>query len=158
MVVMKRPLIGIMLILMLACKNQEPPAAQAEAVPPLQPHMGMAISEDPAKLKQWLRLEQYPPVHVVYQWNGRNTSGMEAALYYDEKTYGAILNAYMGAGFPKGNYSKEQFAFAWLDSAQYAELQYSKPDYTGNPDIFLGTGGKGMLWFLDKKILLKVKP
>ncbi|MCD2423206.1 hypothetical protein LQ567_10580 [Niabella pedocola] len=143
-------------LLMLACQNQEQPPAAHVAAPPLQPQTGLGISEDRETLGRLIDLKTYPPSGVTFQWNGRDLSGLEAILYYDEKNYGDILNAYMEAGFPKGNYAKEQFGFPWLDSAQQAELQFSKPDYTGNPDIFLGTGGKGMLWFLDKKILLKI--
>ncbi|MCF3109357.1 hypothetical protein LL912_11270 [Niabella sp. CC-SYL272] len=156
---MKRFLIHWMLLVsVLACQNRKPPPAAHTAVQPLLPQMGLGISEDREQLGRLLNLNLYPPTGVTYQWNGQNRNGLEAVLYYDEKTYGEILNAYMEAGFPKGNSIKEQFSFSWLDSAQQAELRFSKPDYTGNPDIFLGTQGKGMLWFLDKKILLKVAP
>lgn len=118
----------------------------------------VAISEDTAKLAQVLDLKKYPPERAVFKWNGKDKEGLEALLVYDEKTFGDILTAYMDAGFPKGNYSRDQFNFQWLDSARVEELNFSKPDYVGNPDIFLGTDGKGMLWFLDKKLLLKVAP
>lgn len=147
------------LLPVVACENKRPVSStEASAPEPLKPHTGLAISEDKETLGKLIDLKKYPPYSVVFQWNGRNVDGLEAILYYDEQHYGDILNTYMEAGFPRGNYSKEQFNFPWLDSARYAELQYSKPDYVGNPDIFLGTGGRGMLWFLDKKILLKVKP
>ncbi|WP_300598378.1 hypothetical protein [Niabella sp.] len=156
---MKRLLIyGCILFPVLACQNrQQPPAAQP-AVQSLQLQTGLAISEDRETLGRLIDLKAYPPTGVTFQWNGQDMRGLEAILYYNEKIYGDILNVYMEAGFPKGNYRKEQFGFSWLDSAQQAELQFSKPDYVGNPDIFLGTGGRGRLWFLDRKILLKVAP
>lgn len=136
------------------------PARKPENKPPglTFTKAGMAISEDTAKLAKLVDLKTYPPETATFKWNGANTNGLEAVLFYDEKTYGAILTAYMNAGFPKGNYAKEQFDFPWLDSAQHAELQFSKPGYTGNPDIFLGTTGRGRLWFLNKKVLLKIQP
>ncbi|MBO9620517.1 MAG: hypothetical protein J7539_15950 [Niabella sp.] len=146
-----------LLLAVAACTNPGKPKENKPSEVTLT-KAGLAISEDTAKLAKLIDLRTYPPDAATFKWNGTNTNGLEAVLFYDEKTYGAILNAYMNAGFPKGNYSKDQFDFPWLDSAQHAELQFSKPDYTGNPDIFLGTGGKGMLWFLDKKVLLKVQP
>ncbi|AHF17579.1 hypothetical protein [Niabella soli] len=145
------------IIIVAACTN---PGKQPENKPSevTLTKAGMAISEDTAKLAKLIDLHTYPPEMATFKWNGANTNGLEAVLFYDEKIYGAILTAYMNASFPKGNYTKEQFDFPWLDSAQHAELQLSKPDYTGNPDIFLGTSGKGRLWFLDKKVLLKVQP
>lgn len=156
---MKRLLIIYWILLpVLACQNRQQPEAAHTVVQQLQPQTGLGISEDRETLGRLIDLKKYPPAGVTFQWNGRDLNGLEAILYYDEQTYGNILNAYMEAGFPKGNYAKEQFGFPWLDSAQYVELQFSKPDYVGNPDIFLGTGGRGMLWFLDKKILLKMAP
>ncbi|WP_211218118.1 hypothetical protein [Niabella aurantiaca] len=156
---MKRILLFYAILLGAACENRQP-AASAEPSGPaaLKPHTGLGISENREVLGALIDLKTYPPYSVVFQWNGQDTKGLEAILYYDEMAYDAILNMYMEAGFPRGTYAKEQFDFPWLDSARHAELQFSKPDYTGNPDIFLGTGGKGMLWFLDKKILLKVNP
>ncbi|MGJ7033309.1 hypothetical protein [Niabella hirudinis] len=148
----------LILLLAAACGNRHPASPPDAPGPALRPQTGLAISENKETLGKIINLEIYRPYSVVFQWNGQNMDGLEAILYYDEKTYTAIMNAYMDADFPKGAYAKEQFDFPWLDSLQHAELQFSKPDYVGNPDIFLGTGGRGMLWFLDKKILLRVKP
>jgi|GEM_PF-4190864 len=156
---MKRMILFYFILLGTACENrQQASSAEPSAPAALKPNTGLGISENKETLGKLIDLKTYPPYSVVFQWNGQNINGLEAILYYDEQHYGDILNTYMEAGFPKGNYSKAQFCFPWLDSARYAELQFSKPDYVGNPDIFLGTGGRGMLWFLDKKILLKVKP
>ncbi|SDD28035.1 hypothetical protein [Niabella drilacis] len=146
------------LLLGYACGSRQQASTAEPQAPVLKPNTGLGISENRELLGTLIDLKTYPPYSVVFQWNGQDMDGLEAILYYDEQHYGDILNAYMEAGFPKGNYSKAQFSFPWLDSARYAELQFSKPDYAGNPDIFLGTGGRGMLWFLDKKVLLKVKP
>lgn len=155
---MKRTILWLLILFLgAACGNRQQASTAEAPAGSLQPQTGLGISEDKRTLGRLIDLETYPPYSAVFQWNGLNMDGLEAILYYDEKVYGAILNAYMEAGFPRGTFSKEQFDFPWLDSARHAELQFSKPDYTGNPDIFLGTGGKGMLWFLDKKILLKVK-
>ena len=148
----------LILLLGTACGNRKQTPATGSTPQPLRPRMGMSISDDREKLGRLIDLRNYPPVSVVFQWNGQNTDGLEALLVFDEKTYGALLTAYMDAGFPKGDYTREQFDFPWLDSAQHAELHFSKPDYKGNPDIFLGTRGKGRLWFLDKKLLLQIQP
>ncbi|ANH82072.1 hypothetical protein A8C56_14800 [Niabella ginsenosidivorans] len=145
-------------IIITACNNSTKQTEAKAAPPALSIRTGMAISEDTARLAQLIDLKKYPTTGAVFKWNGQTTEGLEAVLFYDEKTYAAILTAYMNAGFPKGNYSREQFDFPWLDSAQHAELHFSKPDYKGTPDIFLGTRDKGMLWFLDKKVLLKIQP
>lgn len=93
---------------------------------------------------------------IELELDGRKSSGTEAVLFYEEHVYGKILEEYMDEGFPKGDYKKEDFAFGWLDDNLKAELELSKPDYKGNPDIFLGTNGKAKLWFLDKKVLVKL--
>lgn len=108
-----------------------------------------------------LDLKTFPPEKVIYKtWgnsaDGQETSGLEAVLFYEEHMYGSILEKYMNDGFPKGDYKKEDFKFDWLDDAMIAELGHSTNSYKGNPDIFLGTQGKAKLWFLDKKILVKL--
>ena len=59
----------------------------------------------------------------------------------------------MDVGFPKGDYTKDDFRFDWLDDLVKAELELSQEGYKGNPDIFLGTNGEARLWFLNKKIV-----
>lgn len=129
------------------------------------------ISADTAKLSKIIDLKTFPPQSAAFKYTGADLAllpadtaeinkedyALEAVLSYDEKTYGAILTKYMDAGFPKAKYSRNDFDFSWLDADVRQELQSSNTDYFGNPDIFLGTNGKAKLWFLDKKILVKLK-
>lgn len=121
---------------------------------------------DSAIAVQLLDTSAFKPLNILAQYNGPNISevkkdttlsyNLEAVLAYDEHTYGAILEKYMDADFPKGDYKKEDFNFNWLDTALKSELHLSKENYKGNPDIFLGTNGRAKLWFLDKKILVSL--
>lgn len=159
-------------LLLLSCVNQND---TKDASTPLQNDSsylgGMSpvfmISKDVAKLGKVLDLQTYKPDSVVFQLSGINIDSLEkdsltnknfnleAVLFYEEHVYGSILEKYMDADFPKGDYKKEDFEFEWLDELLKAELNLSKADYKGNPDIFLGTDGQARLWFSDKKIFLR---
>lgn len=113
------------------------------------------------KIMQTLDLTAYKPDTVIYKLQQIDSGAtkktiVEAVLFYEEHTYADILTKYMDNDFPKGNYEKEAFNFEWLNENIRKELNFSKPDYHGNPDIFLNTDGKGKLWFLNKKILVKL--
>jgi hypothetical protein len=122
---------------------------------------------DSAIAVKLLDVSRYKPLNVFAKYQGPDISSLqndtsahynlEAVFLYDELTFGAILEKYMDAGFPKGNYNKEDFEFKWLDKPLRAELEAGKDNYKGNPDIFLGTNGLAKLWFLNKKILIKLE-
>lgn len=129
--------------------------------------MPPVISKDAATLGKVLNLQKFKPDSVVFHLSGfdigkyvkdsikSKSFKLEAVLYYEEHVYGSVLEKYMEEGFPKGNYEKEDFCFGWLNENLSAELNLSKVEYKGNPDIFLGTNGGAELWFSDKKVFVR---
>lgn len=120
-----------------------------------------SIAFDTARVASVIDLKTFRPERVVYQFKKEAATDslkkLHAILYYDEPVFIKILEKYMDQDFPKGDYQKNDFEFDWLNDTIQAELQLSKPDYRGNPDIFLGTEHKGQLWFLNKKVLLSTE-
>lgn len=162
----------LLIIVLVSCKEKE--QKQTAITTPakdtlLQTPMGVTISEDTAKLSKILDFKTFKPDSVAFKYTGADINmlpadsaamgkhySLEAILIYDEHTYAAILEKYMDAGFPKAKLDRSEFNFDWMDDAIKRELQLSNADYFGNPDIFLGTNRKAKLWFLDKKILVKL--
>lgn len=171
---MKKILYLLMLIIYVSCVGNEQKNESANDTTKHvidQNPLAAMISEDTAKLSKIIDLKNFPPQRVSFKYHGADLAllpddsveinkedySLEAVLNYDEKTYGAILTRYMDMGFPKAKYNRSDFNFSWLDDTVKQELQSSNTDYFGNPDIFLGTNGKAELWFLDKKILVKLQ-
>lgn len=117
------------------------------------------LSMDTSKLSRVLDVRTFKPDSVIFHLNSDDTTkqgfNLEAVLFYEEHVYSAILEKYMEADFPKSNLKKEDFDFPWLTESLKRELSFSKVEYKGNPDIFLGTGRQAQLWFSDRKIFLK---
>ena len=113
-------------------------------------------------LSSVLNFKNFRPTKVLFKMmpvqNGSPVTNkpLEAVVFYDERSYAAILERYMDAGFPKAKFKREEFNFGWMADSLKQELLLSNANYFGNPDIFLGTGGKAKLWFLNKKILVKL--
>ena len=161
-------IVFICLLFLFACRSndggEEKPVEEGSPVP----GSAIAMSYDTLQLGKILNLQIFKPDSVLYQLSGIDIDSieqdlqqgkdfkLEAVLFYEEHTYGKKKKKYMDEDFPKGDYKKEDFEFAWLDDYLKAELGVSKADYKGNPDIFLGTDGKAKLWFLDKKVLVKL--
>lgn len=138
-------IVFISLLFLFACGNKVHEVAQ--------------VSRDFKLLGGFLDLETFKPDSVVFVLSEKDSPGngsgkLEAVLFYQELVYGKILEKYMDEDFPKGDYKKEEFDFKWLDEHLKAELELSKADYKGNPDVFLGTDGKARLWFLDEKVFV----
>lgn len=131
-------------------------------------NISTTISTDKSKLARVLNFNTYTPNQVKFKYifidnsgkgerfpaPGPSDSELEAVLYYDSLTFQKILDLYKDTLFISPNYSSLQFDFDWLDENISGELLKSSKDYRGHPDIFLGTGNSGQLWFLDKKILI----
>ncbi len=125
------------------------------------------IPQDSAIAAHLLDLQTYKPLNVIAKYDGPNVAllkkdstqkyKLEALLYYDEYNVGEILSKFMDADFPKANYSKEDFEFNWLDDDLKMEIESGDPKYTGSPDIFLGTNGKAKIWFVGRKVLVKLE-
>lgn len=122
--------------------------------------------KDSAIAVQLLDVQTYKPLNVIARYEGADVAlvkkdstqeyNLEALLYYDEHEVGKILEKYLDGGFPKANYSQKDFEFAWLDEDLKKELESGDPKYTGSPDIFLGTNGKAKIWFVGRKVLVKM--
>ncbi|MFV0606384.1 MAG: hypothetical protein ACK5NK_11145 [Niabella sp.] len=161
-------IIFIGLLFLFAChfKTKGEKEPDTDSLAPENPNISYIISDDMSRLNSLLDLEQFKPDSVAYLLQMPQSSQykkihadsskfvLEAVLFFNEAVYGKILEKYMDEDFPKGNYKKNDFEFSWLPDILKNELNLSKPEYPGNPDIFMGTNGKAKLWFLDKKILV----
>lgn len=124
------------------------------------------VPQDSAIAVQLLDVQTFKPLNVIAKYNGPDVASLkkdstqkyslEALLYYDEHEVEHILAKYFDADIPKGNYSKKEFEFNWLDDDIMKEMGTGDPKYTGSPDLFLGTNGKAKLWFVGRKILVKL--
>jgi len=145
------------MVILVACEQNDTRKTKESAKP----------VNDSAVAVRLLDVSRYRPLNVFAKYQGPDISSLqkdtsahynlEAVFLYDEHTFGTILEKYMDAGFPKGNYNKEDFEFKWLDEPLKAELEAGNDNYKGNPDIFLGTNSRAQLWFLNKKILIKLE-
>lgn len=128
---------------------------------------GQQIPTDSAIAVQLLDLQTFKPLNVIAKYDGPDVAlvkrdstqkyKLEALLFYDEHDVGSILEKYMEAGFPKANFSQNDFEFSWMDDDLKKDIDSGDPKYTGSPDIFLGTNGKAKIWFVGRKVLVKME-
>lgn len=163
MIILEKYLSSLLLIfLVVSCGSGEPRSTETvspDSLTTTSIDLSAHLSNDTSKLSRVLDLHTFKPDSVIFHLNSDDTTkqgfNLEAVLFYEEHVYSAILEKYMEADFPKSNLKKEDFDFPWLTESLRRELSFSKVEYKGNPDIFLGTGRQAQLWFSDRKIFLK---
>ena len=125
------------------------------------------ISTDIEKLGQLLDFKTCKPFRVKFKYTFIDNSGqnqrlsvpgpsdysLQALLYFDSLTFEKFIEYDRNSHCPTPNYSKEEFKFGWLDKNILEELNNSRENYHGHPDLFFGSTNS-KVWYLDRKILI----